>query len=123
MDVEGKRVFFVEDDEVLLDLFKAFLEGKGVEVTHYSSSKEAYDFVLNASAEEFPDFFIFDYSMPYVNGFDLYTLVRQSSNDCPVFMISGYRPDQLSGVDDPKMVILSKPVHPKQLLIEMDKFT
>jgi DNA-binding response OmpR family regulator len=122
MDVEGKRVIFVEDDEVLLDLFKAFLERKGVEVTHYSSSKEAYDFVLNVSSEEFPDFFIFDYSMPYVNGYDLYTLVRQTSNECPIFMISGYHPEKLSGLDDPKMVILSKPVHPKQLLIEMDKF-
>lgn len=121
MNIEGKKIFFVEDDKVLLELFKSFLESKGARVIHFSSSKNAYELIRSGEVTDFPDLFIFDYSMPYISGVELYQEVRARSRSVPIFMISGYHPQELIEIEDSSMTILSKPVHPKQLIIEINK--
>lgn len=123
MNINNKKIFFVEDDKVLLELFKSFLESKGASVTHFYSSKNAYEEIKKFNDNNLPNLFIFDYSMPYISGVELYQEVRNKNKNVPIFMISGYHPQELIDIEDNSMTILSKPVHPKQLIIEINKLT
>jgi urea transport system substrate-binding protein len=65
-DRTGKRILVVEDDEVLLDLMKSFLEHEGYEVATAGNGHDAMERVK----EGLPDLILLDMKMPVMNGWE-----------------------------------------------------
>ena len=66
MDKLGK-VFMLDDDFILLDMYRSLLESHGFDVF---TTDNAYKFILYAR-EIHPDIFILDINMPVMNGWEV----------------------------------------------------
>ncbi|HEX7478937.1 MAG TPA: PAS domain S-box protein [Polyangiales bacterium] len=75
--LSGVRVLFVEDEEALLDAFKARLTSLGAEVSLASSVPEA----LAELARATPDVIVSDIAMPGEDGYSLIRKVRARGHD------------------------------------------
>jgi PAS domain S-box-containing protein len=80
------RVLYVDDEAVLLDLCKVFLERTGeFMVTTTTSATE----VLPLVQEKTFDVIVSDYQMPEVNGIELLIALRASGNTTPYIVFTG----------------------------------
>ena len=85
----NERILVVDDEHLLVDIYKKQLEKKGYLVTTATDSGDA----LNIFREQ-PDGFdllITDLAMPGLNGFELSHAVHQTRPDMPIIMCSGHR--------------------------------
>lgn len=73
MDKLGK-VFMLDDDKLLLEMYKTLLEGRGFEVF---TTDNAYKFLLYAK-EIRPDLFIVDINMPEMSGWEVVLQLKQT---------------------------------------------
>lgn len=80
------KVFMLDDDGIILDLYKEFFEAKGYDVF---VTTNAYKFLLYAK-EINPDVFILDVNMPTMNGWEVLQRLHQDNllRDIPVIMLS-----------------------------------
>ena len=68
-----KKIFIVDDDKFLLDMYTSKFTGKGFEVEHVLGSADALD-KLRAGAN--PDVILLDIVMPGMDGFELLTAIK-----------------------------------------------
>ncbi len=81
-----RSVLFVDDEELLLDVTKTFLERFGnMKVQTASSSKEALQILMNTSF----DALVIDYYLPEINGIELSKIIRTKGDTTPVIMFTG----------------------------------
>ena len=71
-----KKIFIVDDDKFLLDMYSSKFAGKGFEVEHTLGSADALD-KLRAGAT--PDVILLDIVMPGMDGFELLTTIKTES--------------------------------------------
>ena len=85
MDKLGK-VFMLDDDLVLLEMYKALLESRGFDVF---TTDNAYKFILYAK-EIRPDVFILDINMPEMSGWEVVRRLKQDEqlSHIPVIMLT-----------------------------------
>ena len=74
------KILLLEDDRILCDSLKEFLEYEGYRVDTAHRGTEVYD--LTFSGEY--DLYIFDVNVPDDNGFDVYRALRESGDKTPV---------------------------------------
>ena len=104
------RILFVDDEEVLADLWQEMLVHLGYTVTVYTSSPDALA-AFRATPHRF-DLVITDQTMPYMAGETLVGELRHIRPDIPVILCTGYSPlidaeqAQVLGID----ALLKKPV-------------
>ncbi|MEI8330068.1 MAG: response regulator [Methanomicrobiales archaeon] len=78
-------VLFVDDEELLLDVTKFFLERFGnMEMQTASSSKETLQILMNTSF----DALVIDYHLPEINGIELLKIIRTKCDTTPVIMFT-----------------------------------
>ena len=82
MDKLGK-VFMLDDDFILLDMYRSLLESHGFDVF---TTDNAYKFILYAR-EIHPDIFILDINMPVMNGWEVVLRLKRE-NDLSIFRLS-----------------------------------
>lgn len=115
-----KKIVVIDDFEDSCQLITEILS-PFYEVKYICQAEKAMDFVMQNT----PDLIIMDYKMPYVTGVELCKIFREtpSTLDIPIIFVSGAatsdeRIETLeSGGDD----FLSKPFHPKELLLRVQK--
>ena len=96
------KILIAEDDRELCQLFSHVLVKNGYAVTAVDNGKEA----LDAIEKDYFDLIISDIMMPFVDGYELVSMLRERGNQTPVMMITArdafddMRQGFLSGTDD-----------------------
>ena len=113
--MSDKSVVLVVDDELpIRQLVEDVLEGAGFRVV----LAEDGDAGLALFRSENPDLVLLDILMPEMNGWDVLSHIRKSS-DCPVIMLTalGGIPDKVRALDEGEADdYLVKPVGPDELV-------
>ena len=117
------RIFVVDDEPVIAFTLATILESSGYTARSFSDPLEA----LRAAETNCPDYLISDVVMPNLNGIDLGIQFKAIYPDVKVLLFSGV----LSSAhlrDDARRKghdfdILSKPVHPNQLLAAIENLS
>ncbi|UUX95257.1 PAS domain S-box protein [Aquabacterium sp. J223] len=87
---EGKRVLYVDDDELMVAVMHRLLERDGLRVTTAHSGEQALALLDGEAAVDRFDLVITDLNMPKVTGFDLADRLKGRADAPPVLLTSGY---------------------------------
>ncbi len=71
-----KKIFIVDDDKFLLDMYSSKFTGKGFEVDHALGSADALDKLRSGIS---PDVILLDIVMPGMDGFELLAMIKTES--------------------------------------------
>jgi len=114
------RVLVVDDESVISQTLAAILRQHGFAATSFTNPLDA----LKSAMAEPPDLLISDVNMPQLSGVDLAVRVKTRFPQCKILLFSGQattsdllRTTREQGHD---FQLLSKPVHPTDLLREID---
>lgn len=109
------KVLVVDDDQSLVGLISAVLEGEGYLVQAASNGQEALDCVV----ETRPDLILLDLGMPVMDGWTCCRSLRQSSatSDIPVIIMSADGVESAVRVDLGVEHFLSKPFELDSMLM------
>jgi DNA-binding NtrC family response regulator len=114
-----RRVFVVDDEEIIADTLSAILRTRGYDARPF------YDVAstLTACEVDAPDWIISDVVMPGLSGIEMGVQIRQRYPDCKILLFSGQAATaelldkaQESGHE---FEVLLKPVHPTELLAKL----
>ena len=114
----SRRIFLLEDDMQLSDTIRQFLTHQGYEVFVAYDAHEAQDILY----EHTVDLMLLDVKVPYQNGFDLLTELRERGNQTPaIFVTSLHSVEDLTkgfdaGCDD----YIRKPFSLKELQLRIE---
>jgi len=118
VDLAGVHVLAVDDDADALALLREILESAGARVTTFASASAALDAVTGLH----PDVLIADLGMPVMDGFELITHVRESSDavarDVPAAALTAYArsEDRAKALRHGFQMHLAKPIDPAALI-------
>lgn len=87
----GKKITVIDDERELVDTIKAFLEGRGFEVSVAYGGTRGLDIIR----EELPDLVLLDVNMPDLDGRDVLSKLKkeEATKNIPVIILSA-RNDQ-----------------------------
>ena len=106
----------IDDDEELCELVSEYLTAEGFQTTCVHDGAEGLE---KARSGEF-DLAILDVMLPKMNGFEVLSSLRESS-DLPVLMLTarGDEADRIGGLEIGADDYLSKPFNPRELLARL----
>jgi len=111
-----RTVLVVDDESVIAETVAAILSQSGYAVTTAYDGPEALEIALLSP----PELLITDVSLPGMTGIELAITIRRIFPDCKVLLFSGHAATAglLAGAERAghSFTLLSKPVHPKDLL-------
>ena len=112
----AKLVYVVDDEAVISMTLAAILTRSGFEAVPFTNPMEA----LRVAETKSPDILITDVVMPELNGIDLAIQIKSKFPSCHVVLFSGQattsdRLEKASRLGH-DLTILTKPIHPKDLL-------
>ena len=115
IDLKGKTVLVVEDNETSRVYFEAALRKTNAEALWARNGKEAIEFFKNGTSI---DLVLMDLNMPEMDGFEATKLIKEMKPDLPVIIQSAYI---LSGEEQKSYEVgcdefLSKPIRLNNLL-------
>lgn len=112
MDKLGK-VFMLDDDLIILNLYKGLLENMGYQVF---ATSNAYQFLMYAK-EIIPDVFVLDINMPVMNGWEVMHRIfgEDKLNKIPIVILSVLADKNLA-MEKGAAHYLNKPLETNQLL-------
>lgn len=111
------KILVVEDDKELRELFRTVLEKNGYNVLIANDGREA----IEVLGSEYVDLVISDVMMPYLDGYGLTKILRESGEQTPVMIITAkdtfddMKEGFTSGADD----YLRKPVDLNEMLLRV----
>jgi CheY-like chemotaxis protein len=90
---EKKSVLLVDDDQLLLDMYAAKFEEKGVEVTAFTSVDDALEYLRDGAT---PDAVVMDLIMPAKTGEDFVGYIRREklAPDAALVILSNQSGDE-----------------------------
>jgi DNA-binding NtrC family response regulator len=113
------RIFVVDDDEVIATSLTAILKISGFEAAAFQNPLDA----LNAARVEAPDLLISEVVMPELSGIELALRFKEECPSCKVLLFSGQAATanllQKARDQGHDFTLLSKPIHPTDLLREI----
>ncbi len=117
--LEQTRILVVDDERIIADSLSAILRAADFETAVAYNGADA----VSAAATFRPDIVISDYAMPPgMDGLEATAKIKQLLPGCKVVMLSGqilgreFAPYQTKGYN---FLLLTKPIHPKDLLNEI----
>jgi len=116
-------VLLIEDDVDVAYLLGFMLQHEGLAVRTLTNGRDASDFIAESSPS---DIIVMDLMLPYVDGFELITQVRENTfwHDVPIIVLSGKSAERdivrafELGADD----YITKPFQPKELIVRVWQF-
>lgn len=117
-------VFVVDDEDVIATSLAMILRFQGgFRARSFNLPHEA----LEAARLEAPDLLISDVVMPQLSGIDLAIRMQECCPDCKVLLFSGHASTahllETASANGHDFEILTKPVHPADLLIKIRNLT
>jgi CheY-like chemotaxis protein len=114
--------FVVDDEDIIASTRRLILSNQGFYARSFIDPLEA----LKAAAQSVsPDLLLTDVMMPGINGIELAKQVKARCPKCKILLFSGQSEtvDLLedAGAQGDYFEILSKPVHPRDLLAKIEK--
>ena len=87
MQLQGKKIYVADDDEMVLEVITTTLEGEGATVIGGRDGKKIFTSVSFGD----PDCIIMDLYMPNSDGFDAMGALKDFlSVSCPILVLTGY---------------------------------
>jgi len=114
--LKGRRVLILDDEEIIANMHKDFVEEQGAEVLCYTSPLAALA-ALKTGLEV--DVILTDLSMPEMSGFEFAKAYSESGGDKPIILLTGHEEKVLSENDISSYNIeevLLKPINMEELL-------
>ena len=116
METDAKKILIADDESDILEIIGFNLEKEGF-ITF--TAKDGND-AINKAQQIQPDLIILDVMMPYKNGIEVCTILRQhpNLNEVPIILLTAINDEQThikgleSGADD----YVNKPISPKVLV-------
>lgn len=85
--MQAKRIFMIEDEALLCDLFSEYIETiPGFEFSGYEQDGAAG---IRRALELEPDIIVLDIRLPEVNGIEVLTMLRRKLPDAKVIVFTG----------------------------------
>ncbi len=90
-----KKVFLIEDDAAIIDIYSTGLKAAGFEVDAATSGKEAIAKIIKQG--KIPDLILLDLLLPDMNGIEILAELRkdEKAKSIPVFVLTNYSDDEL----------------------------
>lgn len=118
--VMPRRIFVVDDEQVIADTLCAILRCSGYEARAFYEAES----VLRVCEDVRPDLVLTDVSMPGMSGTELAVRLKRRIPTCEVLLSTGQVAawEVLEGVREKgyEFEMLTKPVHPKDLLARLE---
>ncbi|MDP9794266.1 DNA-binding response OmpR family regulator [Catenuloplanes nepalensis] len=113
----GYRVLVVDDDPIVSDVVRRYLEQDGCEVRLAGDGAAG----LAAVAAERPDLVVLDLMMPGVDGLEVCRRLRRELPDLPVVMLTalGEEADRVLGLEVGADDYVTKPFSPRELVLRI----
>jgi DNA-binding response OmpR family regulator len=113
-----RTALVVEDDQIIVKLLEHMLSRNGFGVQIALNGREAVAFMENLSAP--PDLILLDVMLPYLDGFELITKIREhvTWNEVPVIMLTSKSQEQniVRALDKGANDYVVKPFRPGELM-------
>ena len=112
------KVCVVDDEVMITESLSLILDREGFDVAAFTNPLEAME---HMQADP-PDLLISDIMMPELSGIDLAIRTAESFPDCRILLVSAAPEEVLhqARADGHDFRLLQKPLHPKDLLHEID---
>ena len=110
-----KRIYIADDEGLVADFFRGYLEQKGFQVKTQTHSEK----VLQEITEYHPDLVFLDYRMSPLTGVDILEHMKMRHINIPVVMMSAYK--RREGVFEMKRLGAAEYVGKPFDLIEIDE--
>jgi DNA-binding NtrC family response regulator len=118
---EQVKVYVVDDEPVIASTLAAILNSSGFRAIAFTRPRQA----LQAAEAEGATLLISDVCMPGMSGIDLAIRLKSICPDCKVLLFSGQAATvdflEVAGRQGHNFTLLSKPVHPKDLLAAIQR--
>jgi DNA-binding response OmpR family regulator len=113
----GHRVLVVDDDPIVGDVVRRYLEQDGCRVRLVGNGPDA----LNAAAAEPPDIVVLDLMMPGMDGLEVCRRLRHRMPALPVVMLTalGEEADRVLGLEVGADDYVTKPFSPRELVLRI----
>ena len=127
MDLTGRKVLLVEDNELNMEIAKFLLEYKGLEVTTAINGQEAVG-IFDQSKEGFFDVILMDIMMPVMGGLEATRVIRRmdrsDAKTVPIFAMTAnaFLEDQKRSKDAGMNEHLTKPLKEEVLFETIEKY-
>ena len=119
----GPHIFVVDDEEIIATSLATILKMSGFEATAFIDPRNA----LSRAHLEPPDLLLSDVFMPQMSGIDLAIQIKQHCPNCKILLFSGQAITadllQQARQQGHDFNLLSKPIHPTDLLREISRVT
>lgn len=111
------KVFIVEDEPMIIEVLKAYLEKSNYKVESSQNGREG----LRRIRETSPDFIILDLMLPDMPGEDICKQIRKTS-DTPIMMLSAKiaEEDRIGGIVIGADDYMTKPFSPREVIVRME---
>jgi two-component system response regulator VicR len=114
---QSKKVLYIEDEPVMVELVRLILKGKGFEVLGASNGRDG----LDIATREVPDLILLDLMMPDMDGWQVYRQLKAHPDlkDIPVVVVTAKAQpiDKVLGLSIAKVDdYITKPFEPQELL-------
>ena len=120
----GYLVYVFDDEESVCEIIRIVLESRGYEVETATDGEKGLEMVLNKK----PDMLIVDIKMPKLNGYELISRVKMSSDlaDIPIIVITSLTTESNHSDDEWRTRLgvqdfISKPFEPLELVERIEK--
>ena len=114
----NKKLIYMADDEInICNIIKSFLLREGFDIEIFTDGRS----LLNAFQEKQADMLILDIVLPELDGYQLCSLIRLTSN-VPIIFISAKdtEPDKIAGLNLGGDDYLTKPFSPLELIARIN---
>ncbi|MBB5174727.1 response regulator transcription factor [Texcoconibacillus texcoconensis] len=111
------KVFIVEDEPMIIEVLKAYLEKSNYIVEYSENGAEG----LQRIKESQPDFIILDLMLPDMPGEDICKQIRETS-DIPIMMLTAKtaEEDRIEGIVIGADDYITKPFSPREVIVRME---
>jgi CheY-like chemotaxis protein len=122
LELSGKNIIIVEDDQPSIRYYETLLKNSGAEVVIFRTGKEFVDYLSDGSRNI--DLVFMDFLVPLINGIECIRILRKDRKGTPVIMITAYSSEQakteayIAGCNE----YILKPIYPEKIFFLLEKY-
>jgi CheY-like chemotaxis protein len=122
LELTGKNLIIVEDDQPSIRYYETLLKNSGAEVKIFHTGKEFVDYLALDNTQI--DLVFMDFLVPLINGIECIRILRKNRKNTPVIMITAYSSEQakteayIAGCNE----YVLKPIYPEKIFFLLEKY-